>query len=134
MILVKNFSPPENQGEFHLVSTSEELFGMFDLKIEIMVGNLRPHLDFLYMSHMPVLTCHFGAFCDLIAILAIIHDTAYRRLGVRRDLDKVLARFIRLPLRFLYRDDPDLVPLLIDQADGRNPDVAIYSYILVSDR
>ena len=56
---------------------------------------------------------------------AVILDAADRRLGIRRDLDEIEASGLGLHHGIGDRDNADLGPVLINQADGRNSNLII---------
>ena len=66
----------------------------------------------LFLSFLRLLT-----FLALVEnLLAVIQDSAYRRLRVRRNLDQVEACIIGLLLRLSKRNDTRLLTLLINQS------------------
>ena len=61
----------------------------------------------------------------LETVLAVIHDTADRRRGRRRDLDQVEFLFVGEPLRFTRRHHTELFPVGPNQADLAVPDLFV---------
>ena len=64
--------PLKTRVNFTLVPTIQELEGVLDLEIEIMVRNFGPHLDFLHMHDVTVLPGAAGFFRQLVFVLAVI--------------------------------------------------------------
>ncbi len=73
---------PEHDSQFDLVSFFEKASGMPDLELEIMIIGLGPHLDFLEFNTHLLLARLRSPLGLLILVLAIVHDTANRRIGL----------------------------------------------------
>ena len=58
----------------------------------------------------------------VVPVLAVVHDTAHRRVGVRRDLDEVEILGPRVLEGFVARLDADLRPVVVDQPHLRYAD------------
>jgi hypothetical protein len=69
-----------------------------------------------------------GLLCPLflfVAVFRVVHDPSHRRIRPRRDLDEVEAPLERELEGLLRVGDPDLPPVLVDEADARNPDLLV---------
>ncbi len=117
MILMEYLAPPEEAGDLDLVAARQEFLGMLDLEIQIVIRDFRPYLDLLYVDDMTVLTCNFSTLGNLIAIFAVIHDTADGRVRVRRNLDQIETCRKGFLLSFSRGNDSYLATLLVDQSD-----------------
>src|SRR5205807_2169553 len=65
----------------------------------------------------------------LVAPFAVIHDPANGRAGGGGDFDQVHARFAGHPQRLRGGDDADLLFLIVDQSDRRDPDLLVVAEI-----
>src|SRR5262249_10634557 len=69
-----------------------------------------------------VLAGQLGLLLQLVPVLAVVHDTAHRWVGLRGDLDQVeVLRICVLPC-LVRRLDPELLAVLVDQPHARNAD------------
>jgi len=70
----------------------------------------------------------FSFFLGLLVLeLAIVEQAAYRRVGVRRDLDEVKVVLSRHFERLKNRDNPDALSVCSDQQDFPGPDALVNS-------
>ena len=70
-----------------------------------------------------------GALLLLVAVLRVVHDPRDGRICAGRDLHEVEALAVRELERFLRREDPDLLALLVDQADALRADLLVDSLV-----
>ena len=89
LVLVDDGAAPEGHHHFHLVSVSQELGGMIQLEVEVVVVGLRPHVNLLNLRLGTVGLDLFLLFLLFVKIFLIIHHLAYRRVGLRGDLHQI---------------------------------------------
>ena len=88
-------------------------------------------LNFLNLNHL-LTSLHFLSFLLLlIAELAVIHQAANRRLGVRRDLNEIHVVVSSHPKRFGSRNNTDLSAVNARQSNLRYPNLTIDSVIAI---
>jgi hypothetical protein len=122
---VRHLAAAEEDGELHLVAAIEESRGLPSLRFEIMIVDLRPYADLFQFDDMLIAT-GFALFpALLVPEFAIIHQSADRGDGVRRDLDQVEAPVARHLQRFERGNDANLLALLVDEPDLADPDTLV---------
>ena len=84
-----NFTPAEHAGYLDLVLLADKLFDVTDLGLQVMVTCLGPHLDLLHLEGALLLLGLLALFGLFVLKSTKIHDLAYRRIGVRRHLNKI---------------------------------------------
>src|SRR5262249_14538182 len=110
---------------FHLVPGIQKLGGLTSLGLQIVIVDFRPDPNLFQFDHVLVSTrlALFSAL--LIPELAVIHDPAHRRDGIRRDFDEVEAPRPFHLQRFTSGDDADLLPFLVDESDLADPNAFV---------
>ena len=68
---------------------------------------------------------------QLVEILSVFSEPAYRGFHVFGDLDEVEPAFSCEPQGFLDSDNPDLFSLFINNPDLRAPYLVVYEYSLL---
>ena len=86
-IQVGHLAALETQRELDLVAFLEELAGVVDLDHQIVVADFRPQAQLLVFAVMCV--AFVLPLLLLVFEFAVIHDSANRRLFLRRDFDQV---------------------------------------------
>ena len=61
----------------------------------------------------------------LVPVLAVVHDPADRRIGLRCDLDEIEILRERVLERLVARLDPDLAAVRVDEPHPRNADLLV---------
>src|SRR3989339_1142053 len=107
----------KTQGDLNLVLLLQKLLNILDLEFEIMLLGLGPELDFLDLDNCLFLLGFLLFLGLLVAKLAKIHDPANRRNGRSRKFNKIQPCRFGICQRFTDRDDPYLLPFLIDEPD-----------------
>ena len=79
--------PRKRTETFTRLPSANELLGVFELGVEIAHVDTGGHAHFLDLHDMLVLSGFLLALALLKAELAVVHELAHRRLGLRRDLD-----------------------------------------------
>ena len=124
-ILVGHFPPAKAQRHLDLVALLEEALHRLDLHLIVVVVDVGPHLDLLDLDDL-LLLLGLGLFLLLLVfVLAVIKDLAHRRLGVRRDLDKVKAGLLCDGERPVGRDDTALLAGVVNQKNLGNRDILV---------
>lgn len=128
---VCQLTPSESQRKLHAVAALKKLAGVLDFYIQIVIANLR-RLDanFLQFSFLAV---RLGLLFFLplgILPLAVVHDSTYRRAGLRSHLNQIQSGLACARHSVTYVDDPDLIVILIDQAYGRYADLFVTTKVL----
>jgi hypothetical protein len=92
------------------------------LGLVVVLGDLRSQLDLPHVHLLLVLAGGLGLLLLLVLVLGVVEDPGDRRLRVGGDLDQVQVAFPGTLEGLGGRDDPDLLPVLVDQAHLRDPD------------
>src|SRR3546814_1497535 len=79
----------EAHGHLHLVAFAEEVEDLLHLHVEIMIVNVRTHLDLFDFLRLLALAREVRLFLRLIFELADVEEFAHRRIGVRRYFHQV---------------------------------------------
>ena len=84
--------------EFHndadLVALTDEAVGMLDLGLEVVRVDTAGELNLLDLDNGLLLLCFLLSLVALKAVLAVIHDAAYRRLRVGSDEHQIEILFV----------------------------------------
>ena len=113
-ILVGNFTSTENKGYLGLITLFEKTSYMLDLEIQVMVIGFRSDLD-LFNLHLHLFLLGLLLFFVLLILeLAIVHNSANRRIGGGGYLNQIqLACFCRLQC-FTQGKNPQLFTIMTD--------------------
>jgi len=98
------------------------------------VVDVRAHLDLFDLDDLLLLARLVRPLLRLVLELADVEDLADRRIGIGRDLDEVEADRVGARLRVADRDDPDILPILIDETDLSDVDFAVDARALAGRR
>ena len=120
-----HFTTTEAQGDFHLIAFAEEALHGFHLRLIIMIVDGRAHLDLFELDDLLLLACLGGLLLLLVFVLAVVHQLDHGRLGVRRNLDEIVAALFRDGAGFVDTDLSEFFSLVTDQKDGAGMDVFI---------
>ncbi len=115
-IWMENLSAAEAEGEFDLVTSQQELSGLFCLRVDVVVVCLGFETDFLQLYLLLVLagfTLFFGLF---IPKFAVVHNPTHWWDGIRGDFDKVETAILGHLNSVTDLDDADLVALFVNQS------------------
>ena len=129
-ILMGHLAAPEPQCDLDLVSVVEKAPQVSELDLIVPVVGARPELDFLDLSLLLLAARRLSLLALLKLELAVIHQSANRRIGVGGHLDHVEPPFLALRKRLFSRDDAELGPVLADQPKPLGPNFAIYAITL----
>ena len=113
---MENLSAAEAEGELDLVTSQQELSGLFGLRVDVVVVCLGFETDFLQLYLLLVLsgfTLFFGLF---IPKFAVVHDPTHWWDGIRSDFDQVETTLLGHLNSVTGLDDADLVALFVNQS------------------
>ena len=129
-VQVRHLTALEAQSELNLVAFLQEVAGAvhLDLKIVIAYAN-GVDIDLLKATGARGCARFVFLLLLLIAPFAIIHDSANRRAGRGSYLNQVETCLARHAQRIVRGNDPNLLLLVIDQADRGNPDLLVVAKI-----
>jgi hypothetical protein len=89
---MRELTTTEANGDFELVALVEELRRGLDLRLDVVLVDLRRDAD-LFPGHGALALLRFlGLLLLRVAVLAEVEDAGDRGRRVRRDLDEVIAR------------------------------------------
>jgi len=116
---------PEHDRDLDLGSLAEKAHDVPLLGLVVMDPDLWSELDLLDLNLELMLPGLLGALLLLVAVLRVVHDPRDRRICAGRDLHEIEALAERELERFLRREDPDLLALVVDQADTLRADLLV---------
>ena len=110
-IRMRELPAAEAHGDLQLVAFIEEFRGGTDLRVDVVVVDLRRDPDLLPRHGLLLFLRVLGLLLEVIAVLSEIAHARHRRLDIGSDLDEVVAVFLRLSERTRGRDDPELLAI-----------------------
>src|SRR5258708_1829030 len=122
---VGHLTSAEADGHLQLVALVQEALGGLDLRLDVVVVDLRRHPDLFPGDGLLLLLGVLGLLLLLVAVLPEIEDLRDRRRRVRRDLDEVPAFALRERERARGRNDAQLGTVGADEADGGDADLVV---------
>lgn len=115
-IQVRHLAALEAQRELDLVALLEELAGVVDLDLKVVVADLHGlHLDFFELTAANAGAGLVGFLLLLVAPLPVVHDLTDGRAGVGGDFDEVEPQLAGAPKGFGGGRGTDFIVVLIDQ-------------------
>ena len=119
-------------GDLHLVPRHEELVCSLHADGDVvrvdLDGASQPNL--LHFRGFGLGACPLLLLGFLVAVLAVVHDSADRRTGMGRDLDEVQFRLLSESVCLLKFHDADLVVVFVDEPDRRDADLPVHTELL----
>jgi len=122
---VGHFTAAEADGDLQLVALVKELGRRLDLRLDVVVVDLRGHPDLFPDDGLLLLLGVLLLLLFLIAVLTEIEDLGDRRLRVRGDLDEIPPFALGQGERTRGRDDAQLRTVGADEADGGDADLVV---------
>lgn len=122
----------EPDADFDLIACFEELGNVFRLDFEVVDIDHRGKSHFFDLGRFLVLAGFFLLLALFESILAIVHDTAYRRISFRGNIDQVIPGFFCHSESDIDRNDADLIAVFIDQSYFFGCDVFVDKWFVVS--
>ena len=91
------------------------------------VANINGHAEpnFLDFDNLLIASHFLFFFVLLVLVLAVVHDTAYGRIGVVTDFDKVKSCVVCHALRFVSRHNTELCTVTTDKANFTISDLTV---------
>ena len=126
-LAVSVFSSSKRDACLDLGSLFEEPSSAFLLDLEVVVLDVGPQPDFFDPGQMLVLLGQFFFLCLFVTVLAVIHDAADWRIGVRGDLDEVELARLRESERLLRRKNAHLLAGAVNGSDLRRTNLVVYA-------
>jgi len=124
-IRVGHLTAAEPDGDLELVALVEEPLRGFDLRLDVVVVDLRRHPDLFPGDGLLLLLGVLGLLLLLVPVLPEVEDLGHRRRRVRGDLDEVPPLALGELKGTRCRYDPKLGPVGADEADGGNADLVV---------
>ena len=121
-VRVRELTPAETHGDLQLVALVEEFRSRTDLRVDVVVVDLRGNPDLLPRHGFLLFLSVLGLLLEVVAVLPEVTHARDRRLDVRSDLDEVVALLLRLRESARSRDDPELLAIGTEKANGRDAD------------
>ena len=107
----------EPDGHLDAVAGRKELLGLVHLGIKIVGINVQGKPGLLHLYGLLVLPGFLFALGLLKAVFAVIHNAAYRRLGLRRYLYEIQVLFLRHVVGIAGGHNPQLLTISTDHTD-----------------
>lgn len=124
-LLVSHFASAEAQRDLGLVAVLKEALQAAQFRLEVVLIRGRTELDFLDLDDFLLGLGFLSLLLFLITELAVVHQAADRRLGVRRDLNEVNVGVLSHAQGFRSADNADLGAIDAGQSDLRNSDLTV---------
>lgn len=115
----------EHHRDLYLVALPQELPGVPDLEIKIVIVDARPEFDFLEVDYVLLLLGSPGGLGLLELELPVVHDLDHRRTSRWGDLDKIETPLVRGSERLLDGKDSELLTRFSDDPDGTYPNLSV---------
>ena len=126
-------STPKHHGDLHLVAVLKESSYVPSFELVVVVLYPGPVLHLLNVHRVLFLSGFPGPTLLLVPELPIVHQATDRRPSIGSDFDKIQSCFGG-PLSTLVKgDDPDLLPLGIDESDWADPNLVVDTDPLILD-
>ena len=124
-VRVGHLAAAEADRHLELVALIEEPLGGLDLRLDVVVVDLRRHPDLFPDDGLLLLLRVLRLLLFLVAVFPEIEDLRDGRLCVRRDLDEIPALALGKGKRARGRDDAQLRTVGADEADGGDADLVV---------
>jgi len=122
---VGHLTTAEADGHLELVALVQESGGRLDLRLDIVIVDLRRHPDLFPDDGLLLLLRVLRLLLFLVAVFPEIEDLRDRGLRVRRDLDEIPPFALGQGERTRGRDDAQLRTVGADEADGGDADLVV---------
>lgn len=124
-VRVGHLTTAEADGDLELVALVEEAGSGLDLRLDVVVVDLRGHPDLFPDDGLLLLLGVLLLLLLLVAVLPEIEDLRHGRLRVGGDLDEIPPLALSEGKRTRGRDDAQLGPVGADEADGGDSDLVV---------
>ena len=122
---VGQLASAEHHRDLNLVALPQELPGVPDLEIKIVIVDARPEFDFLEVNYVLLLLGSPGGLGLLELELPVVHDLDHRRTSRGGDFYQIETPFVRRSERFLDGKDSELLTRFSDDPDRTDPDLSV---------
>jgi hypothetical protein len=122
---VRHLAAAETHGDLDTVSVDQELLGIFELGIEVADVDAGRHTHLLDLDDVLILAGFLLALALLETELAVVHELANGRIGLRRDLHKIKTLFVGDRERLCGGHDAELLTRSADQANLAVTDILV---------
>ena len=122
---MRHFSALKAQTHPDLVSLFEKLDCALSLGIKVMLVDTAGELYLLDLHGLLLFLLLLFSLVLLIAELAVIHGTAYRRLRLRSDADQVYSAVVSIILRLAEAFDTELIAVFVKKTDFLRVDIVV---------
>ena len=120
----------ELERELDLIAISQEVLGVLDLDVQIVLANFDGlELNLLELSATDAGARFVGLLLLLIAPLAVVHDLTDRGAGSRGDFDEIQTGLAGTAQRLIGGRGAEFVVFLIDQEDRGDADLLVVAEI-----
>src|SRR5215204_7804771 len=120
-----HLASPVGQCDLDLVPVLQEPLDLASLRVEVALRDLRPVLHLLDGDVACLAPGFLGLLRSLVLVLAVVHDPADRRVGLRRDLDQVEVCLTGDRQGLRQRFDADLLAIRTDQPHLTGADAVV---------
>src|ERR1700694_2243085 len=124
-VLVDHLAAPEHDRHLNFLSCFEELLQTLELRLEIVLGDLRSQLHLLQLGDVLLAALVFLLLDRLELVASIVDQTADRRARLRRHLDEVESLLACDAQSGVQGEHSQLVVLVIDQPHFRAADLIV---------
>ena len=107
----------ETDRHLDTIAVAQKLHRVLQLGVEIVVADTRRHANLLHFHDTLILLGFLGAFGLFKPELAVIHDFAYGRFRIGRDLHEIQSLLCCDTVRFLAGYDTQLLTVFPDQSN-----------------
>ena len=126
-------STPKHHGDLHLVTVLKESSYVPSLELVVVLLYPGPVLHLLNVHRVLLLSGFSGLTRLLVPELPIVHQAADWGPSIGRDFDKIQLCFGGPLSGLVERNDPDLLPLGIDESDWADPNLVVDTDALILD-
>jgi len=127
---VGHLSSTELQCHFDLVTFFQELEHVTHFRVEVAGADLRPELHLFGDDLDGLFARLFETLGFFISELPIVHDSADRRVGLRRDFDEVEIGGSCPGEGIFDRHDANLRTVCVDESHSGNPDALVVARLI----
>jgi hypothetical protein len=122
---IGDLAAPEHHGYLDFVLLLQKFLYMLNLNLDVMIFRLGPQSDFLDLDDGLALLGDVHLLALLVPELSVIHNPAYRRIGIGRYLNQIQASSSRLGQGVRQGQNSQLLSIGVNDADAGNLYLAI---------
>ncbi len=129
-LLVRHLTATELKLNAHLVSLSQEVFGMDDFDVVIVRIDPNTEFHFLHFATLLVLVSFLLVLLLDVLVFAVVDDLAHWRVCIRRDLHEIQPTLFGNTDRLVGRHDAELMSVLLHHTHFRRADAFIHPSLI----